>query len=233
VKTIVVRKSVGRKTVRVQVPFSLFCETNEAGRSRLVLYASLAGFNSQVSYFLNCFLRRRIKNENLLYWRHTFFFHQKILIFEPSRLLLGETMDAHNWEIVKRWNSVVNQEDIVYHLGDVAFKLGSKEGELKNIIYNLNGHKKLIMGNHDTKDKQFYLDLGFEEVFEEDILVDGIWLSHKPILDQNKLNGKINIHGHVHSNSHRDEDTPTKNLHLYINASIEVLPDFKPMLFKN
>jgi len=163
----------------------------------------------------------------------THFFHKNILVFEPCRLELGDTMDKMNWEIVKRWNNVVSEDDTVYHLGDVAFQLGSKKEEIKNIVQNLKGHKKLILGNHDKQDKQYYLDMGFEEVFEEDVLLDDVWLSHKPILNQKKLNGKINIHGHVHSNSHRDEDTPKENLHLYVNASIEVLKDFAPMFLKS
>ncbi len=53
-----------------------------------------------------------------------------------------------NEYIVKKWNSVVEDDDIVYHLGDVGF--GSLR-EVKSLVERLNGTKILLRGNNDFK----------------------------------------------------------------------------------
>jgi calcineurin-like phosphoesterase family protein len=62
----------------------------------------------------------------------------------------------------------------------------------------LNGVKHLILGNHD----EFAIDEYFK-VFNKVhgfVKYKGCWLSHAPI-HPNSLRGKINIHGHMHSNA--------------------------------
>jgi len=51
-----------------------------------------------------------------------------------------------NEAIIERWNSVVSNDDTVYHLGDVA--LGPWD-QWDSVLTRLNGHKILIVGNHD------------------------------------------------------------------------------------
>ena len=46
--------------------------------------------------------------------------------------------------LIKNWNSVVSDEDIVFHLGDFSFE---RKDSYK---YRLNGDIILIKGNHDT-----------------------------------------------------------------------------------
>lgn len=53
-----------------------------------------------------------------------------------------EEMDE---EMIRRWNSVVAEEDFVYYLGD--FSLSIKPVE--KYVHRLNGTKILIPGNHD------------------------------------------------------------------------------------
>ena len=57
---------------------------------------------------------------------------------------------AHTEWIIKNWNSVVKPNDIIIHLGDLAWK-GHRE-----IIPRLNGIKILILGNHDKKGPNTY-----------------------------------------------------------------------------
>lgn len=45
--------------------------------------------------------------------------------------------------LIKDWNSVVDPNDIVYHLGDFSF------GDPTEFIYRLNGKIVLLPGNHD------------------------------------------------------------------------------------
>lgn len=50
--------------------------------------------------------------------------------------------------MINNWNNKVGPDDLIFHLGDFAFG-GS---ELWNsILPKLNGHKVLIIGNHDRK----------------------------------------------------------------------------------
>ena len=49
--------------------------------------------------------------------------------------------------IILNWNSVVSADDDVYIIGDMFFKINSKE-QLE-ILRRLKGRKHLILGNHD------------------------------------------------------------------------------------
>jgi calcineurin-like phosphoesterase family protein len=109
-----------------------------------------------------------------------------------------------NADLVERWNSVVRPNDLVYHLGDVAF--GALDDSLSN-INRLNGRKILIPGNHDecwlgrrrntvggravarlTGSRERYLGAGFESIIDvtslgHTLAVGGahpISLSHAP-----------------------------------------------------
>lgn len=54
---------------------------------------------------------------------------------------------AHDEALIARWNEVVGPDDEVWHLGDFANKCHGKR--LREIFGSLNGHKKLVPGNHD------------------------------------------------------------------------------------
>ena len=98
-----------------------------------------------------------------------------------------------NETIIKRWNEVVQKEDTVYHLGDFGF--GTKE-QLQSIFNRLNGNKYLIMGNHDLKvGKNYYLDLGFINVYKNKYEFDKYVLTHRLIEVEGNT---INIYGHIH-----------------------------------
>lgn len=130
-----------------------------------------------------------------------------------------------NEAIIHNWNSVVAPEDTVYHLGDVA--LGPWV-EWDSVLTRLNGHKMLIVGNHDRVfahekesmrerfsplyDKWF--DLGRTTNLKRLTLEDGtvVSLSHFPYngdshdgerFDDMRLadEGRVLIHGHTHSHS--------------------------------
>lgn len=99
-----------------------------------------------------------------------------------------------NEVLIKNWNSVINEGDIVYILGDFCF--GNKE-MLREIVSQLKGRKILILGNHDRLTKGAYLDVGFETVTKNPMIVDGDFiLSHHPL--QGDLGRFYNIHGHKH-----------------------------------
>lgn len=99
-----------------------------------------------------------------------------------------------NEAIIKNWNNKVKDEDIVYHLGDFGF--GTLE-DLKLIFDRLNGTKYLIMGNHDLKyGKNFFLKLGFQEVYKKEYRIGNILLTHYPKEVENNI---FNYYGHIHN----------------------------------
>jgi calcineurin-like phosphoesterase family protein len=53
-----------------------------------------------------------------------------------------------NEVMISNWNEVVRDEDIVYHVGDVAFE--KDENKLIRILSLLAGEIHLIRGNHDN-----------------------------------------------------------------------------------
>jgi calcineurin-like phosphoesterase family protein len=118
-------------------------------------------------------------------------------------------MDRH---IVSEWNKLVKPEDTVYHMGDVAF---TSPEWCKHIVENLNGHKILILGNHDRAEEKM-LERGFQEVHQSlrITLSDGTEanLSHYPYrgtddphhrtkFDHKNIpdDGRLLINGHVHT----------------------------------
>lgn len=110
----------------------------------------------------------------------------------------------HTQEIIDNWNRIVRPDDTILHAGDVYFRPRGDEEEVERraeIIRNLNGRKKLILGNHDDPyGKEHFEDLGFEVVEPFSIEHDGItfYFTHYPMRTVPK--NAINIHGHIHNN---------------------------------
>lgn len=125
----------------------------------------------------------------------THFHHRNILKYEAESRPFKDRDEMDN-ALIQRWNERVMPEDTVFHLGDFAFG-GSTF--IKGALRRLNGHKFLVMGNHDRgRTSEFWLDAGFERVFDRPIVLDKRFvLSHEP-LDEIPP-GFINIYGHVHS----------------------------------
>lgn len=110
--------------------------------------------------------------------------------------------DSHEMgqHIIGNWNATVKDEDIVYHLGDFCFKYDRPR--TTELVQQLNGHKILIMGNHDNRHTVTkWKEMGFEEAYKEPLVLnDTFVLSHWPVIDPDLFN----IHGHIH-NYQREE----------------------------
>lgn len=150
----------------------------------------------------------------------THFFHSNILKFTDSqgkKTRPWDTLDDMHEYMVKKWNSVVKNNDNVYHLGDVTFKY---DKDFNNLMSRLNGRKRLILGNHD-KIKGTNLLQWFEKVelwkgFKE----YNFTAVHIPLMLQSLRDGAYCVHGHVHQNSLNNPN--------YINVSVEVR-DYTPV----
>ena len=80
----------------------------------------------------------------MVHLRHvTHFGHTNIIRFCKRPWKTVEEMDN---ALIQNWNSVVGENDIVFHLGDFAF---APNWRWKELLVKLNGRIYLIMGNHD------------------------------------------------------------------------------------
>lgn len=160
------------------------------------------------------------------------FEHANILKFTGADGQLIRPNFNHIWEMdqhmVERHNAVVKPQDHVYMLGDVAIKKGGL-----NYVKLLNGHKRLVRGNHDIFKTRQYIEVGFEEIYGvrvfQNALPRPVILSHIP-LHPDCLKGRnwLNIHGHLHSNVVRRLDgEPDPN---YMSVCMEQLNDYTPHL---
>ena len=109
-----------------------------------------------------------------------------------------------NHTLIQNWNSVVTNQDLVFHLGDFAFADRSKFRQIAN---SLNGTKILIQGNHDRTDDiptecfttivdMFQVSIWDSELNEYATFI----MSHYPLATWAGINrGIFNLHGHIHS----------------------------------
>ena len=165
----------------------------------------------------------------------THFFHKNINKYEPIRTQFNDCEQT----MINNWKRVVRPQDIVYHLGDVAFGLKKNQEKLRSVLSQLPGYKILIRGNHDDERVNF-IDLGFDEVKEHEI-IDDLYLNHYPLVESIYDDAKLKklkksrlslcnefeistvIHGHVHSNRVKGTSIP------HFNCSVENI-NFTPIL---
>ena len=69
----------------------------------------------------------------------------------------GRSKD-YNERLIENWNSVVSEDDIVLHLGDLVI---SDFDKFEEVAKSLNGHKYLLLGNRDKQAESWYEQLGF------------------------------------------------------------------------
>lgn len=147
------------------------------------------------------------------------FDHANILRFtraDGSRVRTFADVTEMNEHMVDMWNRRVRPCDHVYHLGDFAF--GRKGLEYAR---RLNGHLRLVRGNHDVYQTRWYTDVGFKEIYGIRVL-ENLVLSHVPLHPASLKPKWTNVHGHLHNNQSDTSYTP----HLgrkYFNVSVEVL----------
>lgn len=109
-----------------------------------------------------------------------------------------EVLYWHDEMLISNWNSTVKDDDVVWFLGDFAFK-DTKIAQ--TIGRRLKGHKRMIMGNHDREKPEFYYTCGFEFVSPYPIILKHFFtLSHAPMPWMHQDSSPYYyIFGHVHS----------------------------------
>lgn len=151
----------------------------------------------------------------------THFGHDREFVYGPRGF---NSIGEHDETIIARWNEVVNEDDIVYHLGDVM--LGDNSYGIE-CIKRLKGTIYIIPGNHDTSARiSLYKKLDNVHVLESGI--PGLeaaaatlkynkynfYLSHHPTLTSNLEKAPylkmhlINLFGHTHQTKPFYEEMP-------------------------
>ena len=173
------------------------------------------------------YLSKKYPNRNIYVISDHHFYHSNIINY--IRENFSTLSDMHN-HIIESHNSVVNPDDIVIFLGDFSFK----KSYIKEINKRLNGHKYLLLGNHDQNNLlNNFKEIGFEDCFINPVRIDDKYLSHEPLIKEEATTinlsilikefinyGSYNYHGHIHETTDFGSS--------YINTCCEVI-DYKPI----
>ena len=134
----------------------------------------------------------------------THFFHENIYQFTRQdgvtrvRPEFAHANEA-DAEMVQRWNATVQPVDHVYHLGDVTMLRSSNQARMfVEFIHTLNGHKRLILGNHDHFPIDVYQAAGFQKIRGSHRPYRNLIMSHIPIHTDSLPKDGICVHGHIH-----------------------------------
>ena len=121
------------------------------------------------------------------------FGHENIIKYESRPYANAEAMDD---AIIKNWNKAVSKRDTVIVAGDVSFYGKEKTAE---IVQQLYGKKILIKGNHDQRNNNWWLDVGFDEVSNYPIIYkEWFVIQHEPPTYYNDATPYFYVYGHVH-----------------------------------
>lgn len=139
----------------------------------------------------------------------THFCDNKIIDYENRPFRNSSVM---NRQLIENWNNKIDQSDRVFVLGDYMYFSAERSArevdQLYEITKQLNGNKRLIMGNHDKHMLAFYKDAGFDWVSKWPIILNNFFiLSHEPMY-VNKNMPYANIFGHVHGNTTYKDYSP-------------------------
>lgn len=121
----------------------------------------------------------------------THFNHVRMMEFENRPAGFDEV-------IVTNWNALVAPEDVVFHLGDVAF---GRATDVAALMDRLHGRKILCLGNHDRENPDWYMARGFAFACAY-FVYKGVAFSHKPVTPL-PPGCTLNVHGHFHRGEHR------------------------------
>lgn len=118
------------------------------------------------------------------------FFHKNVI-----RLCDRPFVNMHEMHefMIQEWNKRIKSNEKIYVLGDFAF---SGWTLTKKILDRLNGHKILILGNHDLAAHKM-LAAGFQEVHENIFIEIGaqkkVFLSHFPFHPMTSYSNKYGV----------------------------------------
>lgn len=162
------------------------------------------------------------------------FMHFNIIKYANRPFELSNDGVIDNISVIgKNYNSLVQEEDLVFHLGDLGHGRAQNHENIGHILSNLKGRKILLKGNHDRWDDSFYLKY-FEQV-KKYLIVDSTFFCHYPCYEvHDNVQEEVQLikvlkgtsctkifHGHIH-----DKDPAIWQKDGYIRTNFSV--DFPP-----
>lgn len=129
------------------------------------------------------------------------------------------SVEEMNEEIIKRHNSIISNNDIVYCLGDCCLGGTNSLNNNKELIERLNGQIYIIRGNHCT-DNRINMYKTCKNIIDCDkdafrLKYNGyhFYMSHYPTLTGNLEKESLkqmtlNLYGHTHQKTNFYEDRP-------------------------
>ncbi len=165
------------------------------------------------------------------------FGHKNILKFcRDTRR--GKTIEEHDELMIEQWNSQVEPNDEVWHLGDFCFYKDIEQ--ITKLLDRLHGRINLILGNHDLWVQKFHKEIQgyFRSIQHYKLQVlrfpypdtpqtvkYKIALFHFPMeLWERCSNQTIHLHGHCHGHLYKDE-------YRRMDVGIDGRPDNKMALY--
>ena len=139
-----------------------------------------------------------------LFSADTHFGHKSMLSLRMPRPRPFETIEAHDEALVAAWNKAVRPDDIVWHLGDFAYKCGLDYAA--SIQARLHGRIHLVRGNHDIGLGERLEWAGpivdVQRIYVQDPGMPervALWASHYAhVTWPNARHGDLHVYGHSH-----------------------------------
>ena len=142
------------------------------------------------------------------------FYHEDLLGDNDFAPRLFATVAEMNAALIAAWNARVDDNDVVYHLGDLAMNPSNQptDAQVLALLTQLNGRIVFIKGNHDYQQRFKYLaqhDPGWHSQTKFSFHAVGtiikddhtqFIMTHYPLL-LGITNQTLNLHGHIHHNS--------------------------------
>lgn len=173
------------------------------------------------------------KNQKVFFTSDPHYGHRNILKF--CNRPYSDTKEMEQ-DLIKRWNSVVSNNDIAFILGDIVwFK---SRNNTKRILDQLKGKEiHIIPGNHDNLDNFEYLSERFiihDSIvtcyIKSDTKIQELFLCHFPMATwPHHERNSIHLYGHIHCGpncSNNAVDIPGKDLILKFEKCYDVGVDY-------
>ena len=140
-----------------------------------------------------------------------------------------KTLDEMHNFIITQHNKVVKPSDKVFFLGDVVI-----DKRYFDLLNEMNGSKRLILGNHDIFTKRKKISLGkeiffineyqkyFEDILSCKVFPNSFICSHIPLSIGSFRKFKYNVHGHLHHSVVKIDNSLMED-NRYFNVSCEKL----------
>lgn len=171
-------------------------------------------------------MKIKLKTQNVWFTSDTHFSHANVIKYDNRPF---SSIEEHDRALIDNWNSVVDESDYVFLIGDFAFNNHAK------IKSRLKGKIILVRGNHDKCliPRCAAYDMVDLQVLDPEFAGDSKYqhlvLLHYPIMQEwNKAHyGSFHLYGHTHGGSPVDE-------HLMRYRALNVgtmLHDYRPISY--